>query len=210
MIRIAIVDDHAIVRQGLKQIVGEDAGMVVAGEAATAADALKLLRERAFDVLVLDISLPGQGGLDVLKDVRERGSPLPVLILSTHAEEIYALRALKAGAAGYLAKDTASDELVKAIRKVHAGGRYVSPALGERLAAELHAPAGGLPHERLTEREHQIMLLLGAGRRVSDIARALHLSVKTVSTHRARLLEKMGLEGNAALTHYVVRNGLLD
>jgi DNA-binding NarL/FixJ family response regulator len=210
MIRIVIADDHAIVRRGLKQIVDEEPDLQVIGEAADAAEVLGLLRRDDADVLVLDINMPGRSGLEVLSDVKQRWPKLPVLVLSVHPEEQYAMRVLKAGAAGYLTKDSAPDELVRALRKVHAGGKYVSPALAERLASALQPDSELPPHERLTDREYQVLCLIGSGKTVSEIADQLALSVKTISTYRARLLEKMNLKTNAELTHYAIRNRLVE
>ena len=210
MIRIVIADDHAIVRRGLKQIVEEESDLQVTGEAANAAEVLRLLRPDDTDVLVLDINMPGRSGLEVLRDVKEQRPKLPVLVLSAHSEEQYAMRVLKAGAAGYLTKDSAPDELVRALRKVHAGGKYVSPALAEQLASALQPDSERPPRERLTDREYQVLCLIGSGKTVSEIADHLTLSVKTISTYRARLLEKMGLTTNAELTHYAIRNHLVE
>lgn len=210
MIRILIADDHAVVRRGLKQIVAEEPDMAVLGEAQNAPEALQELRARDWDVLVLDITMPGRGGLEVLREARASRPGLPVLVLSTHPEEQYAVRALRAGAAGYLTKETAPEELVKAIRKVHGGGKYVSPALAEQLAAGLSEGAEKPPHERLTDREYEVLRLLASGQTVSQVADQLSLSVKTVSTYRARILEKMGMHTNAELTSYAVRHGLVE
>ncbi|MBI1873218.1 MAG: response regulator transcription factor [Acidobacteria bacterium] len=208
--RILIADDHPVVRRGLRQLLEENQDMAVAGEAATGDDVLALLRRDDFDIVILDLTMPGRNGLDVLKDIRQERPSLPVLILSMHPEEHFAIRVLRAGAAGYLTKSAAPEELVGAIRKVKNGGKYVSPKLAEQLAVVLEREAEGLPHERLTDREYQIMQLLASGKRVSEVADALALSVKTVSTHRARILEKMGLRNNAELTHYAIRNQLVD
>lgn len=210
MIRILIADDHAIVRRGLKQIVEGQPDMAVLGEAATAAEAMRLIRHQDWDVVVLDINMPGQSGLEVLAQIRQRKLRLPVLVLSGHPEDQYAVRVLKSGAAGYLTKETAPDELVKAVRKVHAGGKYVSPSLAERLASDLAPEAAQRPHERLTDREYQIMCLIGSGKTVGQIADILCRSVKTISTHRTRILEKMGMQTNAELTRYVVEHRLAD
>lgn len=210
MIRILIADDHAIVRRGLKQILAEESGMTVAGEAQNAQEVMDLVRKQAWDVLVLDIAMPGRGGLDVLKEIKPEYPQLPVLILSMHPEDQYAVRALKAGAAGYLTKESAPEELVKAIRKVLAGGKYVSTSLAEKLALALDTDTKKTPHETLSDREYQVMCLIASGKTVGEIADELSLSVKTISTYRARILEKMNLKSNAALTHYAVQQRLVS
>jgi DNA-binding NarL/FixJ family response regulator len=210
MIRILIADDHAIVRRGLKQIVAEEAGMTVAGEAQNAQEVLDLVRKQSWDVVVLDLAMPGRGGLEVLKEIKQEQAQLPILILSMHPEDQYAIRALKAGAAGYLTKESAPEELVKAIRKVLSGGKYVSTSLAEKLAQALEMDAQKLPHETLSDREYQVMCLIASGKAVGEIAEELSLSVKTISTYRARILEKMSLKNNAALTHYAVQQRLVN
>ncbi len=210
MIHILIADDHTIVRRGLKQIVEEQADMAVTGEAQNAQEALQLARKRAGDVLVLDLSMPGRGGLEVLREVQELERPLPVLVLSMHPEDQFATRVLRAGAAGYLTKESAPEELVKAIRKVHSGGRYVSPELAEKLAAALQPGAERPLHEALTDREYQVLCRIASGKTVSQIALELCLSVKTISTYRTRILEKMGLSSNAELTRYAIQNQLVS
>jgi two-component system invasion response regulator UvrY len=210
MIRVLIADDHAVVRQGLIQILGDMPEMVVTGEATNGQEVLDKVRAETWDVVVLDISMPGRSGLDVLKELRAERPALAVLVLSMYSEDQYAVRVLKAGAAGYLTKDTAADELVKAIRKVVSGGRYVSPFLAERLAFEVGADASRLPHETLSDREFQVLRLLAAGKSVKEIAAELSLSVKTISTYRARMLEKMHLQTTAELMHYALQNHLID
>ena len=210
MIRLLVADDHAIVRRGLHQIVAEAPGLEVAGEAATAEEVLARVEERAWDVVVLDLSLPGGNGLDLLAEVKRRRPDLPVLILTVHSEEQYAVRALRAGAAGYLTKESAPEQLVEAVRKVVRGGRYVSPAMAERLAFNLGRDPDRPPHETLSDREYQVLRRVAAGKTVSEIAAELSLSVKTVSTYRTRILEKMGMKSNAELTHYAIKNGLVD
>jgi DNA-binding NarL/FixJ family response regulator len=205
-----IADDHAIVRAGLKQIVGEISDMEVAGEAASGQEALALARRGNLDVVLLDLSMPGRGGMDALRQLKKEQPDLPVLILSIYAEDQYALRALKAGAAGYLTKDGAPDELVAAIRRAAAGRRYIRSSLAEKLAGELAGDTDKLPHERLSDREYQVMLMLASGKTVGGIANELSLSVKTISTNRARLLRKMGLSTNAELTYYAVKRRLLE
>ncbi len=210
MIRVLIADDHAVVRQGLKQILGDTPTMLVAGEATNGQEVLAKVRAETWDVVVLDISMPDRNGLDVLKELKAERPKLPVLMLSMYPEDQYAMRALKAGASGYLAKDSAADELVRAIQRVVAGGRYVSPHLAEKLAFEIGADSSKLPHETLSDREFQVLRLIAAGKSAKDIAAELSLSVKTVSTYRARLLEKMGLGSNAELIHYAIQNRLVD
>ena len=209
MFRIAIADDHAVVRKGLKQIIAEIPELTVTGEAASADELLTLLRTRPFDVLVLDLTLGMRSGIEVLKHIRSEFPRLRILVLSMHAEELFAIRALRAGANGYVQKESAPDELVDAIRRIASGGTYVSANLASAIAAEL--AKGGqatLPHERLSDREFEVFRLLGSGKSVGQIASALNLSVKTVSTHRTRILEKTGLRNNAEITQYVLTNGL--
>lgn len=208
MIRILIADDHAIVRAGLKQIIEGIPDMMLADEAANGWELLEKVRRSEFDVIVLDISMPGGGGMEVLKQLRIEKPRLPVLALSIHPEEQYGKRMLKAGAAGYLTKESAPDELVNAIRKVYSGGRYVSPHLAEKLAADLANRSDAPLHEELSDREYQVMIMIGNGKMITEIAGELNLSVKTVSTYRTRILEKMRMKSNAELTHYVITHQL--
>ena len=210
MIRVLVADDHAMVRRGLRELLAETADIEVASEAATAAEALDSIRQQPFDVVLLDISMPGRGGLDLLGEIKAERPDLPVLIFTMHPEDQYAVRALKAGASGYLTKDSAPDVLVEAVRRAAAGGRYVSPALGEKLALHLDDARQREPHELLSNREYQVFRRLAGGRTVSQIAEELSLSVKTVSTYRTRILEKMGLGTNAALMQYAFRQKLVD
>jgi len=209
MIRILIADDHPIVRRGLRQILADEPDLTVPGEAQNGQEVLQLLHLE-WDVLVLDINMPGRSGLDVLHEVKERCPNLPVLIMSIHSEEQFGVRALKAGASGYLTKESAPEELVKAIRKVNGGGKYVSPALGEQLAAALQSGADRMPHDALSNRESEILCLIASGKTVTEIAEHLILSVKTVSTYRARILEKMKLHTNAELMLYAMQNRLVE
>jgi DNA-binding NarL/FixJ family response regulator len=209
-LRILIVDDHPIVRQGLRQTLADASQIGEIVEAATPQEALDLVRQREWDAVILDIGLPGRGGLDVLKDIKREVPRLPVLILSMHSEDQYAVRALRAGAAGYLTKEAATQNLIEAIRKVAAGGRYISPALAEHLATELTADPFRPLHASLSDREFDVLRSIASGQTVGEIADRLSLSVKTVSTYRARVLEKMHLKNNAELMHYVLTNHLLD
>ena len=210
MIRIAIADDHAIVRKGLRQILAETNDLAVTGEAASADELLALVRQHPFDVVVLDLSLGSRDGIDLLKVIKSEFPRLHVLILSMHAEDLFAVRALRAGACGYVQKEGAPEELVKAIRRIASGRRYVSPAMAERIAGELVHGSDKLPHERLSDREFHIFRLLGTGQSVTEIAGALNLSVKTVSTHRTRILEKTGLRNNAEIVGYVHSHDLIE
>ena len=209
-IKILIADDHAIVRRGLKEILEDTPDIVAAGEASNGREVLEKLQAESWDVLVLDITMPGRSGLDILKDIRQMKPELPVLILSMHAEEQFATRMIKAGAAGYLNKESAPEELVKAIRKVYSGGKYVSAAQAERMVDELTGDSNKQPHELLSDREYEILCLIASGRTPTQIAKQLSLSVKTVSTYRARILEKMRLTTNAELTHYAIKTGLVS
>lgn len=209
MIRLFIADDHPIVRAGLKGIVADEGDINVVGETSTGVGLSQLLRKTPTDVLLLDVSMPGPGLVPLLDELREIHPTIAVLVLSVHPEEQYATRALRAGARGYLTKDHSPDQLVSAVRKVFAGGRYVSATLAERLAAELSNDVKGLPHERLSDREFEVLCLLGSGRTVTEIANTLSLSVKTVSTYRVRLLEKLPATSNADLVRYVVAHGLM-
>lgn len=210
MIEILIADDHAIVRRGLKQIVMETNDMVVTGEASNGQEVIEQLRKRSWDVILLDLAMPGRGGMDTLRRLKNDYPDLPVLILSIYPEDQYAVRALKEGAAGYLTKERAPEELVFAIRKAAQGGKYVSSSLAERLAFDLSRDVSKAPHETLSDREYQVMLMLASGKAVSEIGKELSLSVKTISTHRARLLKKMAMHSNAELTQYAFHNKLID
>jgi len=207
--RILIADDHAVVRQGLKQILAAEFKLAVFGEASTGQQALELAWRENWDVLVLDITMPGQNGLDVLKAIKKSRPRLPVLMLSMHPEDQFAVRMLKIGAAGYMTKESAPAELVGAVKKVVSGGRYVSPALAEKMAAYLAIDVQTAPHERLSDREFVVLRLIASGKTVSAIAQELSLSVKTVSTYRTRILEKTGMQNSAELTHYAIQNQLV-
>jgi len=210
VMRILIVDDHAVVRDGVKTIVGERFGEVVLGEASTANEALELARQEEWDAVVLDISLGGRSGLEVLKELKHLRPKLPVLILSMHSEAQYARRAFKAGASGYITKESSHAELVAAINKVIEGRRYVSAALAEKLVFDIERGTGGPPHESLSDREFEVMCLIASGKTVTEIAEVLSLSDKTISTYRARILEKMDMKTSAELTHYAIKNKLVD
>ena len=208
--KILITEDHAVVREGLKLILADHFKKAVFGEARTATEALALVWKEKWDVVLLDITLPGRSGLEVLKEIKRSRPKLPVLILSMHPEDQFAVRMLKAGAAGYLTKESAGEELVGAIKKVIGGGRYVSPALAERMASYLTIDLKKAPHERLSDREFLILRTIASGKQVGQIAKELSLSVSTVSTYRARILEKMDMKNNAELTHYALQKNLVD
>jgi two-component system, NarL family, invasion response regulator UvrY len=210
MTRILIVDDHPVVRDGIKRILEEQKGETTFGEASTAQEALELVRTENWDAVVLDISLGGRSGLELIKELKQIRPKLPVLILSLHSEEQYARRAFRAGAAGYITKDNPRAELVAAVDKVIQGGRYVSPALAERLVFDIERGSDRPPHELLSDREFEVMQLIASGKTVGEIAEQLSLSDKTISTYRARILEKMGMKTNAAITHYAIKNKLVD
>ena len=207
--RILIADDHAVVRQGLKQILAADPDVVVAGEARDGNEALELARTVEWDVAVLDYSMPGTSGLSLLNEIKREFPARPVLILSMYPEDVHATRVLKAGGAGYITKESASHELAAAIRKVANGGKYVSPSLAELLAVEL-APDSHKPlHERLTDREYRVMWLLASGRQINHIAKDLSLSPSTVSTYRGRILKKLELTSNAEIVRYAISHRLV-
>ena len=208
MIRVIIVDDHPVVRRGLKQIIAAEQDMQVVGEAENAREAIRIIREIACDAVVLDITLPDGSGLDVLIQLKSERPTLPVLIMSIHEEEQYALRVLKAGASGYLMKNSIPEELIKAIRKIASGGKYISPSIAERLASEFTSPEKS-PHEKLSDREFQIMCLIASGKSLKEIGEALFISGKTVSSYRTRILEKMGMSTNADLTRYALEHHLV-
>jgi DNA-binding NarL/FixJ family response regulator len=210
MLRILIADDHPVFRQGLRQILNEASDMVVTDEVSDGLEVLGRVRAGCCDVILLDISLPGRNGIDILKQLKKERPKLPVLMLTMHPEEQYAIRALKAGASGYLTKESTPDELITAIRKVSAGGKYVSSSLAETLAYELGRMDEKAPHETLSDREYQIILLIASGKTVTEIAESLSLSIKTVSTYRSRILEKMRMKNNAELTYYAIKNQLVD
>lgn len=208
MIRVFIADDHAIVRKGLCQIIEETEGIEVVGQATNGDEVLEQVMKAEWDVLVLDLSMPGRSGLDVIQAVRDLRPKMPILVLSMHPEDQYAVRLLKNGIAGYLNKETALDNLVSAIRKVVAGGKYVSEALAEKLAFDLTGSSDKGSHQSLSDREYRVLCMIGEGKSVSQIAEELFISVKTVSTYRTRILEKMSLKTTADLIRYAVENDL--
>lgn len=209
MIKILIADDHAIVRQGLRQIVTSDNQMTIVGEAANGNDLLNMIRKTPTDVVILDISMPGRNGLETLKELKRDYPALPVIILSMHPEDQYGVRVFKAGAAGYMNKETAPEELVTAIKKVYRGGKYISAQLGELLAAHIQGNHHSEPHKSLSDRELEVFNSLAGGKTVGQISEELNLSVKTISTYRTRILEKMGMTHNAELIRYAFDYKLL-
>jgi DNA-binding NarL/FixJ family response regulator len=209
-LEILVVDDHVVVREGLKRILEECPDYKIGGEAANVTEALNLLRRRSFDLVLLDISLPERTGLELLKTIKKEMPQLRVLVLSAYREDHYAVRAFKEGADGYLNKESASESLIGAIRKVASGGKYLTPALAERMALEIGARTDRAPHEALSERELQILRSIARGTSLKRVAEELHISPKTVTTYRARIIEKTGLGSNAALTRYMLENNLLD
>jgi DNA-binding NarL/FixJ family response regulator len=210
VIRILVADDHPVVRRGLKQIVAQEPDMAVLGEAQNGQETLDLVRNQEWDIVVFDLSMPGRGGLETLRELKRIRRNLPVLVLSIHPPDQFAARVYKAGAAGYLTKESAPAELVRGIRKVIAGGHYVSPSVAEQLAVELEENGGSASHESLSDREYEVLRLIGAGKTVNQIADALALSVKTVSTYRARILEKMKMKTTAELIRYAIQHHLVD
>jgi len=208
-IRILIADDHPIVRAGFKLVISDTQDMTVADEAGNGQEVLNLIRKKDYDIVLLDISMPGRNGLEVLKDLKAEKPKLPVMILSIYPEEQYAVRALRAGASGYMTKASAPNELIAAIRKISQGGKYISASLAEKLTEYLDEDANKPLHEKLSDREYQVMLLIASGKTVSDIADELCLSVKTVSTYRSHIIDKMRLKNNAEITLYAVQNNLI-
>lgn len=209
MIKILVADDHAIVRSGLKQILAETPDILVAGEAVNGQEVLDQIRNADFDLVLLDIAMPGRGGMDTLKQLRQERPKLPVLVLSMYPEEQYAIRAFKAGVSGYLTKESAPEELMSAIRKVASGGKHVSPSLAEKLVLNLDKDTEKQVHETLSDREYQVMVMIASGKTVKEIADELSLSIKTISTNRVRALNKMGMKNNAELTYYAIKLGLV-
>jgi DNA-binding NarL/FixJ family response regulator len=210
MNKILIIDDHEVLRDGVKRLFDKQPGAVAFGEASTASEALVLVHEREWNVVILDLNLGGRDGLEILKELKQLRPRLPVLILSMHAEELFARRAFKAGASGYITKNSPRAELVKAINKVSQGETYVSPALAEELVIDLRRDTHRPPHEILSDREFEVLRLIASGRTVGEIAGLLSLRDGTISTYRMRILEKMGMKNNAELTHYAIKNELVD
>ena len=210
MLRILITDDHAVVRRGLKQILEEEFNKVVFGEAQNTREMLEHLQKEHWDVLILDITLPGRSGLELLGELKLTHPNLPVLVLSIYPEDQYGIRVLKSGASGYMTKESAPDEIVMAIKKILRGGKYVSPALAERLASNLGVDREKPLHEALSDREYEVMVMICAGKILKEIAQKLDLSIKTVSTYRSRILKKMKMENNAELIRYAIKNQLVD
>jgi DNA-binding NarL/FixJ family response regulator len=209
-LRVLLVDDHPVVRQGLRTMLLEAGGIDVAAEAPDAATAMAVVRTERLDLVLSDMALPGKTGLDLLKMIKAEQPQLPVLMLSMHAEEVFAVRALKLGAAGYLMKDTEASVLVDAIRKAAKGGKYISAGIAERLANQLASDSNGAPHEHLSEREFEVFRLIATGKSLTDIGLGLHVSVKTISGYRARILEKTGFHCNADFTRYALEHHLVD
>jgi len=210
MMRVLIVDDHAILRRGLKDLLADEFHGAAFGEAADAQEAITQLREKKWDVALFDITLPGKNGLDLLKEVKTSWPKLPVLVLSVYSEDQFAVRVLKAGAQGYMTKESAPEELVKAVRKILAGGRYVSSDLAEKLAQTVGDDFTRTPHEKLSDREYEVMSRIASGKTVTEISEELSLSAKTVSTYRARTLEKLHLKNNAEIARYAIQNKLVN
>jgi DNA-binding NarL/FixJ family response regulator len=210
VIRILVVDDHSVVRKGLIQIVTDSPGMEVAGEASSGQEALELVRSHPFDVVILDIAMPGRSGLDILRELKAENPALKMLVLSMYSEEQYAIRSLRDGASGYLTKGCPPEELIQAIQIIATGKRYITPSIADRLAAYVEDSSRQLPHETLSDREMQVLVLIGSGKKVSEIAEELNLSFKTVSTYRSRILIKMGMETNAQLIRYALQHSLVQ
>jgi DNA-binding NarL/FixJ family response regulator len=209
MIRILVADDHPIVRQGLKQILSEYPDMTVADEAGNGKEVLSKVAKKDYDIVLLDISMPGRNGLDILKELKSKKPKLPVLVLSIYPEDQYAVRVLKLGAAGYLTKESVPEELVAAIRKVARGRKYVSNYLAEKLASDLEINAEKPLHENLSDREYQVMYMIASGKRLKEISEELSLSIKTISTYRSRIMDKMKMKNNAELIRYALQNSLV-
>lgn len=209
MVKILIIDDHELLREGVKKILRDETDFIVAGEASNGADALNFIMHNEVDVIILDITLPGQNGIELIKSIRKISQKPKILIFSMHPEDRFAVRALKSGAFGYLTKESASEELVNAIRKINSGHKYISMNLAEQLAQELHDEYKPV-HNYLSDREFEVFRLIASGKKVSYIADKLSLSIPTVNTYRARILEKMRMKSNVELTHYALKNDLLD
>lgn len=209
-IKILIADDHAFLREGIKKTIGDETDMKIIAEASNAADAFKMLQEKEIDVAIMDISMPGKSGLDLLKDLKAVKKKFKILILSMHPEDRFAIRALKAGASGYLTKESAPDELVKAIRTVLNGRKYVSSSLAEKLIDVINDDTDKMPHENLSDREFEVFIKIASGEKTTEIAAELSISIHTVNTYRSRILEKLGVSSNVELTQYAIHNNLID
>lgn len=209
MIKILIVDDHVIVRKGLRQILADTSDMQVVDEANNGQEALNKISKNDYDMVLLDISMPGRCGMDLLKEIKSRKPKLSILMLTMHPEEEYAVRALRAGASGYLTKESASEELISAIRIISRGGKHISISLAEKIACHLKADRDMPPHESLSDREYEVLCLIASGKPVKNISDTLSLSAKTISTYRSRILRKMNLQNNAEITHYAIKNQLV-
>ncbi|MEX1139193.1 MAG: response regulator transcription factor [Bacteroidota bacterium] len=210
MYRVLVADDHGVVRRGISQILEETPDFRAEGEATNAEELLGILGSGKWDALILDLNMPGRGGLDVLKDIRRRWPRIPVLVLSMHDEKQFAARVIKSGASGYMNKESAPIELINALRKIVTGGKYISNAVAETLATNLQQNQTGSPHSLLSNREFEVLRLIASGKTVSEIAKKISLSAKTVSTYRQRLMEKMGMKTNAELTRYAIENKLVE
>ena len=210
MIRVLLADDHSMVRTGLKEILMATGDMLVAGEATNGTEALQAIRQGEYDIVVLDMSMPGRSGIELIKLIKAERPKLRILVLSMHSEKQYAVRAVKAGASGYLTKESAAAALVTAIRRVAAGGAFISPETAERLVLDTGASADEAPHKRLSDREFQVFRMIAAGRSLTQVAGALSLSVKTISTHKTRILQKIGVSNQTELVHYAIRHQLID
>ncbi len=210
MVKILIADDHKIFRKGLRQTIDDNPGMSVVDEAANGYEVLSNVAKKHYDVIILDISMPGPNTFDIIKQVKSDDPNMAVLVLTMHPEDQYAMRIFKAGASGYLTKEADEEDLIEAIHKVHLGGKYVSPSLAEKLAFALDVDFDKPPHESLSDREYQVMLMIAGGKSISDIANEINLGVSTVSTYRSRILEKTGFKNNAEITHYTIKNRLID
>jgi two-component system, NarL family, invasion response regulator UvrY len=210
MLQILLVDDHELIRAGLKQVLQAGLGKMVVGEAANATDAMTLLQKQNWDIAITDITLPGRSGLDLLVEFKNLRPEMPVLVLSVLSEDEIATRVLKAGAAGFVHKETSGEELVKAVRKVLAGGKYVSPSLAEKLAMQIGNPQIDDPHKKLSDREYLVMTMLASGKTLTQISKILSLSIKTISTYRSRILQKMHMATNAELTRYALKHNLVQ
>jgi len=209
-INIMIADDHPLVREGLKKVLSDEPGLIIVAEAKDTEEVFDNLNQHTVDILLLDLTMPGKSGLDIIKEIKNKFPSVKILILSMHPEDRFALRSLKLGASGYLTKETAADELVKAIHKIFKGGSYLSSTLAEKLLDKLEADFENLPHEILSDREFEVFRLIASGKSISQISSEINLSVATVSTYRARILEKMKMKSNAEITYYAITNNLIN